>query len=703
MQSRVTTTTTDTNILQKSYFPNIFWFLTLVKIISGTFFASHYVTKGFLPFIEYFVNTGHNPYDYFFLHGKEVFPYPAGMLLFSSPFLLLGQLLFGNVFGNTSLALFLFRLPLLFADISIYIVLCKLLPAKKDKVLWWYYASPILFYINYYHGQLDVLPTAFLFVSLFSLWKKKYFLSYLLLGIGLATKTHLMIVLPFYAIYLLREKQSLWNVLTLSFSSLGIFVFFNLLLFSHAYVAIVFNNIEQQRIFLTTIPYQYKQLTVFVAPAALLACLYIFASSNKRLNFDSLILILGLVYTVLIALVPPMQGWFYWSLPLFIFFLIKYKDSHLFSFLMTNIFFLLFFSFTKDSDIFESVSVSFPYFSSFPTPYVFLAAQGVNALQIQNILFTALQVSVGMNAFWSYKLGIFYNNLYIEKQKAFIIGIGGDSGVGKSTLSDGLTDIVGKHHLSVVNGDDSHRWERHDEKWEYFTHLNPQSNKVHTDVEQMYALVDGKTIKRTYYDHKSGKFTKVMDVEKNQFIIFQGLHPFYLESMRNVFDIKIFIEAEEKLRQQWKLERDVKERGYTKTKSGQVIKKRKKDAEKYIKPQKKFADWVIEYYLAKHGLGVKYTFGNSIPLEQLLDELNTTPHLKVRHTYLDTKLQSVTIEGTIHHDTITKIAYKLYPNLYELINHQFLFRDNSQGLNQLFFAGYLNYFYTKPTVIKDFS
>ena len=218
--------------------------------------------------------------------------------------------------------------------------------------------------------------------------------------------------------YLLRQKKSFQEVINISLLSLIIFSLVTIPLLSSSYIMTVFNNIEQQRLFFTVFPYQYKDLIVYIAPAALLICLYMFAS-NKRLNFDSLILTLGLVFTILIALVPPMQGWFYWSIPLFIFFLIKYKDSHLFSFLMTNIFFIAFFIFTKDSDIFESASVVFANLVYMPNPYQLLEKSGVNGLQVQNILFTGLQVSVAMNAFWCYRLGIYYNNLYIEKQKPF--------------------------------------------------------------------------------------------------------------------------------------------------------------------------------------------------------------------------------------------------------------------------------------------
>ena len=682
------------HFLKKSYFPKTFWVLVFLKLLSGLLFASHYVTEGFLPFFHYFLTTGKNPYDYFYLDANVVFPYPAGMFFVVGTFLGLGKLLIDNIFSNIHITLLIFRLPILVADIAIYLSLCKLLPSKENKVLLLYFASPILFYINYYHGQLDVIPTAFLITSLYFLSVKRYLVSYVILGLGIATKTHLIIVLPFYAIYLLRHKWNLRKIIAATFLSILTFGITNIPFLTKSYIFTVFNNIEQQRLFLVVFPYHYKELSLLIAPAALLLCLYAFAST-KRLNFDSLILTLGLAFTVLIALVPPMQGWFYWSIPLFTFFLIKYKDSRLLSFFMMNIFFMAFFIFTKDSDIFESASVTFSALSQLPNPYHMLVSFGFNAPLFQNILFTCLQVSVATNAFWCYKLGIFHNNLYIEKQKPFVVGIAGDSGVGKSTFSERVKNLIGKNRIAILNGDDSHKWERGDEKWQLFTHLNPKANFIHKDVDQLYALVDGKIIERVSYNHKTGKFTRPSYVEKNKYIIFQGLHPFFLETMRNMYDLKIYIDAEEILKRKWKMERDMKYRGQSGSKIIKTIQKRKRDAAKFVAPQKKFADWLIYYYIKNNNLCVKYTFSNSLPVEELLKELQDIPQLKINHKYMNINLQTVTIAGKISKKEVADIAYKLYPNLDELLNNQPDFKEGNQGIHQLFFINYLNFFFIK--------
>src|SRR5206468_3344184 len=141
------------------------------------------------------------------------------------------------------------------------------------------------------------------------LYFRKYAFTFILLGLGLAMKTHLLIVIPFLFIYLYKQKNSVLKLLGLSFSSVIVFILLDVPFFSKAFVNSVFNNPEQQRLFFFAFPYQYNRLALLVAPAILFLIFYRFASF-KRMNYDSIVLILGLAYTTLIALVPPMQGWF---------------------------------------------------------------------------------------------------------------------------------------------------------------------------------------------------------------------------------------------------------------------------------------------------------------------------------------------------------------------------------------------------------
>jgi uridine kinase len=676
-------------------FNKYFWAILLIKIIFSALFASSYMTQGFLPFVSYFTNSSGNPYEYFYGLHEYVFPYPSLMLLLFSVPLSIAELIY-TIFGvnNIFLKLFLMRVPILVADVVIYYIICKWLPTKEMKVLFLYFASPILFYINYYHGQLDVIPTCFLFASLYLLFKKKVLLSYILLGLGFATKTHLLIALPFYLIYLYRSKISLLKLIVFNLIAIASFVLPNIFFFSKGFLATVFNNSEQLRIFFLNVPFGYQEIALYITPAVILGVLYRFLS-YKRYNNDSLILSLGLVYTALIAFVPPMQGWFYWSVPFLVYFFCKYTNANATSYWMMNIFYLLFFASIKDSDILDSASTLFPTLAAIPVPYELLASTGSNPLLLQNLMFTGLEVSVLMNALWCYRIGMHYNNLYIENDKPYILGIGGNSGVGKSTLTRILQSTLGQENIVVLNGDDAHKWERGNKQWNVFTHLNPSSNKIHQDFEHVYALHKGKAIERVGYDHKTGLFSNPSTMQSKRFILLQGLHPFFLKSTRDLFDLKIFLETSDELYKKWKIERDISKRGYKKSAVEKEIVRREKDFIKYVAPQKNYADWVISYDLQKKVLQTNHRLSNNLELDPLIKHLKNIRTLTVVHDYNDIDHQIVTISGTISSNRLQKIYYMLYPNMDEVITHTPKFTNNSNGISQLLFLCLINDHYLR--------
>ena len=149
----------------------LFYLGLILKIFLGCILASKFLTDLFIPFVSYFVDSGFaDPYEYFYNEGNNAsFPYPALMLyIISVPRILFGWLENDNIF----VILFLSRLPLLIADTSIFFILKSWLKDKYlSKLIWFYWLSPVVIYISYIHGQLDAIPIAFLFASLYFLFK----------------------------------------------------------------------------------------------------------------------------------------------------------------------------------------------------------------------------------------------------------------------------------------------------------------------------------------------------------------------------------------------------------------------------------------------------------------------------------------------------------------------------------------------------
>ncbi len=675
------------------YLTPAFWIIFGIKIISSALFGSRFITEGFVPFLKYFALNLGNPYSHFSALGERLFPYPGGMLYaLGLPFVVAFRSLPQWITSNLHFQLFLTRLPILAADVAIYLILCKMLPSKEKKIFWLYFASPILFYINYFHGQLDVIPTALLFLSLWALLKNKNSLSFILLGIGLATKTHLIAAIPFYLIYIYRNNFGIKKIAKLAGLTTIAFLLCNPFLFSSGFLDMVFNNPEQKRLFDLSINFGLNNLIFFIAPASIVWIFYKFAN-YKKLNFDSLLLTLGLTYIALIALVPPMQGWYYWSLPFLIFFFIKFKDSNSLGLWGLNFAYLAYFVVAKNGDLFASMAPSFSFAQGLKEPYVLMGNFGINADKIQNIAFTALESILIVCSLWAYQIGTASTETFQKKKSRFVIGIGGDSGVGKSTFAKLLEKLFGEPNSTLLNGDDVHKWERGDSRWQIASHLNPAGNRIHLDFDHALKLLSGEKIQRENYDHSTGKFTSPIEIKPKKFITQQGLMPFLLEEMRHLHDVKIFMEAEDLLRKEWKMERDMKERGYQTAEVERELLRRQQDSKLYIEPQKEFADWVIKHYKDSENILIsEHIFKNSLFLDELVEAFKNLPTLKVEHSYPDLKFQKLKISGNVTKQEITETAYRLFPNLFDLLENQPEFENDLAGVEQLLFINYLNYF-----------
>jgi uridine kinase/ribulose-5-phosphate 4-epimerase/fuculose-1-phosphate aldolase len=188
-------------------------------------------------------------------------------------------------------------------------------------------------------------------------------------------------------------------------------------------------------------------------------------------------------------------------------------------------------------------------------------------------------------------------NLILKKNEKspFVIGIAGESGVGKSTLTEIISLYFGYDNTTILSTDDLHKWERNHPEWENFTHLNPLANNLDLGDDHLYKIINNNSISRSIYNHYTGKFDEPIEIIPKKNIINEGLHAYYTDFAKNNIDLKIFIETDEDLRIHWKIIRDTQERGYTYEKVLSSINKRKKDSETIKRPQLSSADIIINF------------------------------------------------------------------------------------------------------------
>jgi uridine kinase len=185
------------------------------------------------------------------------------------------------------------------------------------------------------------------------------------------------------------------------------------------------------------------------------------------------------------------------------------------------------------------------------------------------------------------------NAVYRMRTTPVLIGLAGDSGAGKSTLAQLLAEALGATRVTVINGDDYHRWPRGHEKWQVYTHLNPRGNRVHEQLEHAVAMHAGRSIVKGTYDHATGQFTNPLEVDPSDYIVFAGLHALSLDAMRGLFDLKVFLDPDEGLRRTWKRQRDQTERSQAPEQVNRQLDQRQPDRLAYILPQKDLADVIL--------------------------------------------------------------------------------------------------------------
>jgi len=176
-----------------------------------------------------------------------------------------------------------------------------------------------------------------------------------------------------------------------------------------------------------------------------------------------------------------------------------------------------------------------------------------------------------------------------------MLAIAGDSGTGKTTITAGLVEALGRDRITSVGADDYHRYDREERKELPFTPLHPDCNYIDIMEQHLQHLALGEPILKPVYDHDTGKLGRPEYVEPAEFVIVEGLLPLHTDLARACFDVTVFLDPPEDIRITWKMSRDTKKRGYTEDQVREDLKKREPESAEFIRPQRSFADIVVRF------------------------------------------------------------------------------------------------------------
>ncbi|MDQ2100874.1 MAG: phosphoribulokinase [Tychonema bourrellyi B0820] len=201
--------------------------------------------------------------------------------------------------------------------------------------------------------------------------------------------------------------------------------------------------------------------------------------------------------------------------------------------------------------------------------------------------------------------------------RPIILGIVGDSAAGKTTLTKGIAQVLGPENVTIICTDDYHRYDRTQRAEIGITALHPDCNYLDIMQQHLSLLRTGQAILKPIYNHTTGTFDAPEYIKPSKFVIVEGLLGYSTRAIRDSYDVKVYLAPPENLRTEWKVKRDIMKRGYTEEQVLAEMKKREGDSEDFIRPQRKFADVVVTFYLPEEdnevNLSVRLVLRPTIP------------------------------------------------------------------------------------------
>ena len=179
--------------------------------------------------------------------------------------------------------------------------------------------------------------------------------------------------------------------------------------------------------------------------------------------------------------------------------------------------------------------------------------------------------------------------------RPIILGVVGDSATGKTTITKGLVEILGRENVTHIGMDDYHRYDREERAENGLTPLNPDCNYMDIIEQHLGHLRKGEPILKPVYGHGDGTFGRPEYIEPKPFVVVEGLLGYHTSELAAQFDVRVYLAPPEELRREWKIKRDSSKRGYTEEQVLDELDRREPDSEAFIRPQKRRADLVVSF------------------------------------------------------------------------------------------------------------
>ncbi|MBH5318609.1 uridine kinase [Paenibacillus sp. GSMTC-2017] len=179
-----------------------------------------------------------------------------------------------------------------------------------------------------------------------------------------------------------------------------------------------------------------------------------------------------------------------------------------------------------------------------------------------------------------------------------IIGIAGGTGSGKTTVARSVIDHLGWDKVTFISQDNYYKDHSHltMSEREKVNYDHPHAFENELLIKDLMSLKEGLAVITPVYDftvHARSK-TETIEMQPNHIVILEGLHVLSDENLREMLDIKVFVDTDPDVRILRRVLRDIEERGRTiHSIHDQYLNAVKPMHEAFIEPSKKHAHIII--------------------------------------------------------------------------------------------------------------
>ena len=178
-----------------------------------------------------------------------------------------------------------------------------------------------------------------------------------------------------------------------------------------------------------------------------------------------------------------------------------------------------------------------------------------------------------------------------------LIGVAGGSGSGKTTIAHNLIKAFSKEDAVLVEQDAYYREVKNlkiDERAK-MNYDQPNAIEFTLMKEQLEKLKNNISIKRPVYNFKTHSRDKeTIEINPSKIIIVEGILLFAVKEIRDLFDVKIFVDTDADEMLLRRIERDTTERGRTfQSVKEQYLNSVKPMYLEFCEPSKRYADIII--------------------------------------------------------------------------------------------------------------